>query len=177
MVIDAVFILLLIFACIKGYQRGLIVGLFSTIAFIVGIAAAIKFSAVVASKLSSDINISAKWLPVISFLLIFLIALILVNLGAKLLQKSVEMIMLGWVNRIGGIIFYLLLFSILFSIFLFYGVQLRFIKTETIQASHCYTYLKPLGPGVIGKLGIIIPFFKDMFSQLEQFFGTVSNKI
>jgi len=177
MVIDAVFVLLLVFACIKGYQRGLIVGVFSTIAFIVGIAAAIKFSTIVASKLSLGTNISAKWLPVISFILIFLIVVILVNLGARLLQKSVEMIMLGWINRIGGIVFYLLLFSILFSIFLFYSVQMRFIKAETIQASYCYTYLKPLGPGVIDKLGIIIPFFKDMFSQLEHFFGTVSNKI
>ena len=79
--------------------------------------------------------------------------------------------MLGWVNRIGGIIFYALLYSIVLSIFLFYAVQLHLIKNETITASSCYSFIKPLGPGIIDKLGIIIPFFKDMFSQLQHFFG------
>lgn len=80
------------------------------------------------------------------------------------------MVMLGWVNRIAGLILYALLYSILFSIFLFYATQLHFIKTETIAASQAYPYLQPLGPKVINSLGTVIPFFKDMFSSLEQFF-------
>jgi membrane protein required for colicin V production len=94
-----------------------------------------------------------------------------------MLQKSVEMIMLGWANRLGGIILYALLYSIVFSIFLFFAVQLHLIKNETATASLCYSYIQPLGPVVIDKLGVIIPFFKDMFSQLQHFFGAVSNKI
>jgi membrane protein required for colicin V production len=177
MAIDAFFIILIILACIKGYRKGLIVGLFSIIAFTVGLAAALKLSAVVAVKLSSNTSVSAKWLPVISFVLVFLIVLLLVQLCAKMLQKSVEMVMLGWVNRLCGIFLYALLYSIVFSIFLFYATQLHFIKNETISASRCYSFIKPLGPGVMDKLGIIIPFFKDMFNQLQHFFGTVSNKI
>ena len=177
MAIDAFFLFLMIFACIKGYQKGLIIALFSIIAFIAGLAAALKLSAIVAAKLSVSTNVSAKWLPVISFVLVFLIVVLLVNLGSKMLQKSVELVMLGWVNRIGGIIFYALLYSIVLSIFLFYAVQLHLIKNDTITASQCYSFIKPLGPGIIDKLGIIIPFFKDMFSQLQHFFDAVSNKI
>lgn len=177
MAIDAFFVIVIIFACIKGYRRGLVVALFSIIAFIAGLAAALKLSAVVAARLSSNTSVSAKWLPVISFVLIFLIVVLLVNLGAKMLQKSVEMVMLGWANRLGGIIFYTLLYSIIFSIFLFYMAQLHLIKNETISASRCYPFIKPLGPGIIDKLGSIIPFFKDMFNQLQHFFNAVSNKI
>jgi len=177
MIIDVIFALLIVFACIKGYQKGLIVGLFSIIAFIVGIAAALKLSAAVAQKLATNTSASAKWLPLISFILVFLIVVIVIHLVAKLLQKSVELIMLGWANRVGGIILYALLYCILFSVFLFYAVQLHLIKDETIQASRSYSLIKPLGPGVIDRLGIIIPFFKDMFSQLQHFFGAVSNKI
>ena len=177
MVIDVFFLFLLIFACIKGYQKGLIVALFSIIAFIAGLAAALKLSAVVAAKLSASASVLAKWLPAISFVSVFLIVVLLVHLGAKMLQKSVEMVMLGWVNRLGGIIFYALLYNIVLSIFLFYAVQLHLIKNETITASSCYSFIKPLGPGIIDKLGILIPFFKDMFSQLQHFFGAVSNKI
>ena len=177
MLIDAAFVLLIILACIKGFKKGLIVALFSIIAFIVGLAAALKLSSVVAAKLSTTINSSAKWLPVISFIAVFLIVVLLVNLAGKMLQKSVELVLLGWVNRIGGIILFALLYSIIFSIFLFYAVQLHFIKPSAIQASQCYSFLKPLGPAVIDKLGNIIPFFKDMFSRLEAFFNKVSNKI
>jgi membrane protein required for colicin V production len=177
MIIDALFAILFILACIKGYQKGLIVALFSILAFLAGLAAALKLSAVVATKLSVNEVISAKWLPVISFILVFLIVGILVSLGAKLVQKSVEMVMLGWLNRLGGIVFYILLYSIVLSIFLFYAVQLHLIKNESILTSRCYYLIKPLGPGVIDKLGIIIPFFKDMFVQLQHFFDAVSNKI
>lgn len=177
MAIDAFFALLLIFACIKGYQKGLIVALFSVLAFIAGLAAALKLSSVVAAKLSASTSVSVKWLPVISFVLVFLIVVLLVNLGAKMLQKSVELVMLGWVNRLGGIIFYALLYSIVLSIFLFYAVQLHLVKNDTMMASRCYSFIKPLGPAIIDKLGSIIPFFRDMFNQLQHFFGTVSNKI
>ena len=177
MLIDVVFVILMILACIKGFRKGLIVALFSIIAFIAGLAAALKLSSVVAVKLSTTINASAKWLPVISFIAVFLIVVLLVNLAGKLLEKSVEMLLLGWVNKLGGILLFMFLYSLIFSIFLFYAVQLQFIKPDTIKLSQCYSLIQPLGPAVIGKLGTIIPYFKDMFQQLEQFFNKVSNKI
>ena len=45
MILDLLLIVILIVAIIKGYQRGLIVGIFSFIAVIIGLAAAIKLSA------------------------------------------------------------------------------------------------------------------------------------
>jgi membrane protein required for colicin V production len=173
MFIDIVFLLLMLLACVKGYSKGLIVALFSVVGFIAGLAAALKLSAYAAEKLSGTFNTSGKWLPVISFALVFLVVVVLVHLGAKLLQKSVEMVMLGWLNRIAGILLYALLYSILFSILLFYAVQLRIISAETIQLSKAYPYLQPLGPKVMDSLGTVIPVFKDMFAQLEEFFGKV----
>jgi membrane protein required for colicin V production len=171
MIIDIIFLLLMLMACIKGYSKGLIVALFSIIGFIVGLAAALKLSAYAAEKLSSTFNTTGKWLPFISFLIVFLAVVILVNLGGKLVQKSVEMILLGWVNRIGGILLYAFLYSVLLSVFLFYAVQLHFLSAETITDSQVYGYLQPLGPKVINSLGNIVPIFKDMFGQLEEFFG------
>jgi membrane protein required for colicin V production len=173
MFIDIVFLLLILLACVKGYSKGLIIALFSIVGFIAGLAAALKLSVYASEKLSTTFNASGKWLPFISFLLVFLVVVILINLGGKLIQKSVEMLMLGWLNRLGGIVLYALLYSILFSIFLFYAVQLKIISTETITASQVYPYIRPLGPMVMDSLGKVIPVFKDMFAQLEEFFGKV----
>jgi membrane protein required for colicin V production len=177
MLIDLIFFVLIIFACIKGSRKGFIIALFSVVAFIVGLAAALKLSAVVASKLSENVNISGKWLPVIAFILVFLVVALLVNLGGRLIQKSFEIAMLGWLNRIAGILLYILIYTIIYSIFLFYGIQLHIIKEEAILSSKMYPYIQPIGPIVINKIGSIIPIFKDLFTQLEQFFGLVSNKI
>jgi membrane protein required for colicin V production len=173
MFIDIVFLLLILLACVKGYTKGLIIALFSIIGFIAGLAAALKLSVYASEKLSTTFNASGKWLPFISFILVFLVVVVLVNLGAKLIQKSVEMLMLGWLNRLGGIILYALLYSILFSIFLFYAVQLKIVSVNTVSASQVYPYIQPLGPWVMESLGKVIPAFKDMFTQLEEFFGKV----
>jgi membrane protein required for colicin V production len=177
MVIDAAFLLLMVFAVYKGFRKGLIIAVFSIIGFVVGLAAAMKLSAVVAGRLGDHISSSSRWLPLLSFIFIFLLVAILVNLGGRLLQKSFETAMLGWVNRLAGAILFILLYSFIFSIFLFYASQLHFIKPEMTGSSYFYPYIQPLGPKVIDSIGGIIPFFKDMFAELQNYFGGLSNKL
>ena len=177
MLIDIILIVVVIWAIIVGFRKGLIVGVFSVIAFIAGLAAAIKLSTVVAGYIGKAVKISDQWLPVISFAVVFIIVVLLVRLGAKMIQKSVEMAMLGWINRLAGIILYVAVYILIFSVFLFYIDQMDLIKPETKNASVSYKYIQPLGPKVIDGLGKIIPFFKGMFNDLKEFFGTVSQQV
>ncbi|MGG9970555.1 CvpA family protein [Ferruginibacter sp. SUN002] len=175
--IDILFAILMVMAIIKGYQKGLIVALFSVAAFIIGIAAAVKLSAVVAGYLQDHTSVSGKWLPVISFAVVFLGIILLVRLGAKLVERTVQMALLGWVNRIGGILLYAVLYTIIFSILLFYAEKIHLIETNTIQSSQTYPYVKPWAPKILDGFGRVIPIFKGMFAELESFFSGVSNKI
>ena len=177
MLIDIILIVVVIWAIIVGFRKGLIVGVFSVIAFIAGLAAAIKLSTVVAGYIGKAVKISDQWLPVISFAIVFIIVVLFVRLGAKMIQKSVEMAMLGWINRLAGIILYVAVYILIFSVFLFYIDQMDLIKPETKNASVSYKYIQPLGPKVIDGLGKIIPFFKGMFNDLKEFFGTVSQQV
>ena len=143
MIIDIIVVIILIWGIIKGIRQGLIVALFSVIAFIVGLAAAMKLSVVVAGYIGKNVNVSEKWLPIISFAVVFLIVVLLVRLGAKFIQKSVELALLGWVNRLGGILLYCGLYILIFSIVLFYAEQLNLVKPETIKQSVTYEYIQP----------------------------------
>lgn len=175
--IDIIFAILIIIAIIKGYQKGLVIALFSVIALIVGLAAALKLSAVVAVYLESNVNMSSKWLPVLSFALVFFAVVFIVHLGGKLIEKTFEMALLGWVNRIGGIVLYIILYTIIFSVFLFYADKMSIFEKETIAASKSYPFIHPFGPEVMDGFGKFIPLFKDTFAQLESFFTDVSDKI
>ena len=175
MIIDIVFVILIALACFKGLSKGFIMASFSALGFIIGLAAALKLSAVVAARLSVHTG-NAKWLPLLSFVLVFIAVAVLINIIGKLIQKTFETVMLGWANRLAGLVLYALLYSIIFSIFLFYAVQLRLISSETVAASIVYPYLQPMGPKVIGCLGTIIPWFRNMFSGLENFFSSAAKK-
>ena len=155
----------------------MIIGVFSFLAIIIGLAAAIKLSAVVAGYIGEAVKISDQWLPVISFAVVFIIVILLVRLGANAIQRTAEIAMLGWVNRLGGIILYVALYITVLSILIFYAQQIHLIKQPTIEKSVTYAFVQPWGPKAINVFGAIIPFFRNMFGELEQFFGGVSDKI
>ena len=177
MLIDIIFAVIMVIAILKGYQKGLIVAVFSIIAFIIGIAAALKLSTAVAGWLKDSTSISAKWLPFISFALVFIIVVLLVRVGAKLIEKTFLVALLGWVNRLGGIIFYAALYIIIFSVFLFYAEKVQLLQPSTITSSQTYSFVQPWGPKVIDGFGKVIPVFKDMFTDLGDFFGALPEKV
>ncbi|MES1214626.1 MAG: CvpA family protein [Bacteroidota bacterium] len=177
MILDIVFAVVILIAIVKGFRRGLIVGLFSLLAIVIGLAAAIKLSAVVAGYIGHAVKISDKWLPIISFAVVFIIVVLLVRLGANAIQKVAETVMLGWLNKLCGIILYVAIYITIFSVVLFYAEQLKIVKPETKEKSVTYSFVKPWGPLAINAIGSVIPYFKDMFKELEDFFGSVSQKI
>lgn len=177
MLLDIFFAILLILAIIKGYRRGLIVGLFSFVALIIGLAAAVKLSTVVAGHLGNASNIPGRWLPVISFLAVFIVVVLLIRLGANALEKTAESISLGWLNKLGGILLYIAIYITVYSVLLFYLAQLQVIRPAALEASVTYPFVQSWGPVAINSLGRVIPLFRDMFSELENFFQGLSQKI
>lgn len=176
MLIDIAFLIVMILAIFKGLRKGLILGIFSLIAFIIGIAAALKFSAIVAGYLKSNVSAPAKWLPLISFVLVFVAVVLLINIGARLIRKIMRFAMLGWLDRLGGTVLYVVIYCIIFSVFLFFGDKLFLIGHSTIESSKIYPYISPWAPKVIDNLGNVIPIFKDMFAQLQDFFAGLAKK-
>ena len=177
MLFDIIFAVVLVLAVLKGYRSGLIVGLFSLVAVIIGLAAAMKLSTVVAGYIGKAVKVSDEWLPVISFAVVFLIVILLIRLGARAIEKTVEVAMLGWVNKIGGVILFAAIYTVIFSVLLFYAEQMKLVEQETINKSVTYSFVQPWGPKAINGFGTIIPIFKDMFGELEQFFDGVAKKI
>ncbi len=176
MLIDIICIIIIIVAIFRGISKGFILGIVSFFAIMIGLAAALKLSVYVADYLKNSVIGATKWLPLISFVLVLLIVLLLVSLLARLIKKTVQLAMLGWLDSIGGIILYIAVYTIIFSIFLFYANKLMLINADVIAGSKTYPYIAPWGPKVINNIGKIIPIFKNMFTDLEAFFGGMAKK-
>jgi membrane protein required for colicin V production len=177
MLIDIVFIVLLIIAIVKGYRKGVIIAVFSLFAIIAGLAAAIKLSLVTAYWMKDAIQVGAKWLPIIAFAVVFIVVVLLVRLGASLLEKTAELVLLGWVNKVAGIVLYIALYTVMLSVILFYAEKVNLIAESTIASSTTYGFIQPWGPKAMNAIGALIPVFKDMFIQLENFFAGISATI
>lgn len=177
MSIDIFFYLIMIIAVFKGFSKGFIIGVFSFLAFIIGLAAALKLSALVAGYLENSTGASGRWLPVLSFMIVFLLVVLGVNIGARIIKKTISFAMLGWADKIGGIILYMVIYTMIFSILLFFGEKTMLISQTSMENSAVCKYVAPFGPKIIDAIGKAIPVFKDMFVELQNFFGAAGNKV
>ena len=175
--IDVLFLLFMVLAVFKGLRQGFLLAVFSAIAFIVGLAAAVKLSAALAGYLKDSAHISTRWLPVLAFVLVFLGVVLLVRGGAKLIEAALDLAMMGWLNKLAGVVLYALVYTTILSVLLFYAVQVHLISAAARSASITYPVIRPWGPVVIGGFGKLVPLFKGMFTQLEDFFGQLHNRL
>lgn len=174
MFIDGIVVGLLVLAIFKGLRKGFVLAIFSFLGLVIGLAAALKLSALVAGYLGKNISISERWLPFVAFALVFFGVVLLVRLGAKMIEGGLELAMLGWLNKLGGILFFALLYLFVCSVLLFYAVQLQLLQPEALAGSVAYPMLAPLGPKIMEGLGAMLPFFKGMFTTLAGYFEALT---
>ncbi|MGN6439015.1 MAG: CvpA family protein [Agriterribacter sp.] len=175
--VDLLFLVVIIIAIVKGAMRGIVLALFSFVGWFIGLAAALKLSALVAVYLQEHTNIDAKWLPLLSFLLVFVLVVLLVQWAGKALEGVLNLALLGWVNRLGGALLYVGMYTLVFSVVLFYADKMNFINQETLANSRVYQATAGLAPAIIEGVGALIPALKDSFHQLEDFFEGVGKKL
>ena len=175
--IDALFFIILLLAMVQGFRKGLILGIFSLVCGIIGLAAAVKFSALVAAHLKRVWQFSSRLLPVMAFVLVFLLVLLLIRLTGRILEKLLNLVLLGWLNKLGGILLFILLYLSIYSVVLFYGTKTQFISNRAMEDSHFYSMIAPLGPAVIHFVTGFIPYGRDMFAALEGFFDRIARDI
>ncbi len=177
MIIDIIIIILAVLAAIRGLRMGLIAGVCSYVALIVGLAAAMKFSAVVAEKIGTAANVAGKWVPFVCFLLIFSLVTLLIRTVSSTVQKLTETLMLGIFNRVGGVVFFVLIYLSAIAILLFYVTKMNLIAENYFEISATYPFVKVLGEHAVNALGYIVPVFKNMFHDLELFFEAAAQKV
>ena len=177
MAIDVLFIIFLLLAIFRGLRHGFIIAVVSLVAWIIGIAAAIKLSAVAASYGRTHMHLPPRWLPVLAFFLVFLVVVLGLHAIAKLIEKAVDLAMMGWLNKLIGVLLYAFLYITTLSVMLFYAVQIHLISSHTLSASVTYPYIRPWGRVVIDEFGKFVPWFEGMFAQLEDFFGQIGEKL
>lgn len=101
---DILIIVILGYSLVRGLFRGLVKELSSIIGVLGGFYAAYTYYPVVAGLLSRLIH-DLSYLNILSFLIIFCGVLIIVGVLGVIIKYLLNIAFLGWIDRIGGVIF------------------------------------------------------------------------
>jgi len=155
-VLDIIIGLLLLYGLYKGIKNGLFVELASLIALVAGLYGAIHFSYIVGEYLSKNMEWNERHMNTASFLITFLIIVLVVNMAGRLLTKIADFAMLGILNKIAGGIFGALKVAVILGALLIFfdrtNNQLGFVKQESINESKLYMPVKEIGALVFSKV-------------------------
>lgn len=146
--IDIILMVPIIWFVYQGFRKGFIIELASLVALILGIYAALYFSAYAANFLANNIEMDPKYVPVVSFIITFIVIVFLVFSIGKLLEKVINMIALGFVNKMMGGVFGLLKGAVMISIVIMIITHFNadFISPEKKTRSMLYTPIEGIAP-------------------------------
>lgn len=150
--IDIVLGILLILAAISGFKKGLIAEVASLAALILGIWGAIEFSYITSDFLVENFDMHTKHLNIISFVVTFIVIVILVHIVGNTVNKLAETVMLGFVNKLAGLVFGILrsalVLSILLVLFNKIDDDIHILPEKTKQESRMYEPIRSFAPSI-----------------------------
>lgn len=174
MALDIIAITLIVICFIRGYMKGIIVAAFSVIAVVLGIICALKLSERLATWLLQHNYVTSGWAQFVSYLLLFVGVVLAVRLLAALIEKSMETVMLGWINKSLGGLLYVFVGIVAWSTLLWLGDKMTLVSEQQKEKSKTYTYISPVAPRVAAQVGVLWPMSQKVFYDLEAFFEQVN---
>ncbi len=156
--LDLLLLIPLLFFGWTGYRKGFIIEISTLAALILGLYFAFYFSDLTANFLISYIHIDQKYLAVVSFVVTFIAVVIVVLAIGKVVEKFINILMLGFINKLGGALFGILKGALYLSILIFiinyFDSGRNIIKREAVAKSVLYAPIASLAPMLYSHLDL-----------------------
>lgn len=160
-ILDIALLVCLIPALIQGLRKGFIAQVVAIISLVLGGWLAYHFSSVVTGWLEQWLDISGPALGILSFILIFVVVITVLFLLGKVLEASVKIILLGWLNKLLGLVFalfkYALVIGLLIILFDSINGKFDFVSESYLESSFMYSGLRSVSYAVF-------PYLKSLFA-------------
>lgn len=147
-ILDIIILICFIPALVQGLRKGFIAQVIAIISIILGIFLSFQFSTIVSGWLSQYIEGSEQVLKLISFALILIAAIAGLAAIGKLIEGMLKIVMLGWLNKLLGVLFAFLKCSLVVGLVIMAFNSLNstfhFIEEAELAKSTLYPPLKEL---------------------------------
>ena len=157
--LDIILLICFIPGIIRGISKGFLEQALALAGVVLSVWAAFRFSTLVSTWLKPYLDVSETTLNVISFALILVAITLVVFLVAKLLTKVAELAMLGWLDKLLGLVFALAVNALVIGVFIimFDTLNQKFglVKPEVLDGSVVYTTLRDV-------CYLVFPYLKEL---------------
>lgn len=144
--LDILFLIILAIGLIRGASRGLVMELSGLLGLIVSIFVAKNYSEVLMGKFFTFFGIQAEVSYFISFIIVLLLSLVVIHFLAILISRFIKLVMLDWLNKLGGAVFsgikYLLILGAILYAFERMNNVVQLVEKEEIAKSKLYSPIK-----------------------------------
>ncbi|MFV0522342.1 MAG: CvpA family protein [Mangrovibacterium sp.] len=149
---------LLILAAIRGFFKGFLHEVLSLVGCFVALWLSLTFSDDVAPFLIEKLSLSVGYSNAIAFVVIFVLVIILVRLLSFGLTKLASALLLGFVNRLLGLLFGVckmaLFLSILLNLISYLDNKESYVSHQFKEESTCYRPIESIVPKTMSVLGL-----------------------
>jgi membrane protein required for colicin V production len=154
--IDLIIVILVILSVISGFSNGLVKEVASLVGLVLGIWGAIKFSTFTAAKLYDWFDLTGQYVGIIAFIITFIAIVILIHFVGMIADKIVDIVQLGFLNRLLGMVFgaikNILILSVIFTIFNAIDSRRHFLP-ESVEQSRFYKPISDIVPSIFPVIG------------------------
>jgi membrane protein required for colicin V production len=167
--LDIILLVILGFGAFAGFRKGFVMEVVSILALIIAVIGSFKLLQQGMTFMQDNFELSGRLLPYLTFMILFIIIIILVNLAGKGLKKMLDMTLLGSFDNIAGAIIGIFkwAFGLSVLIWIFNYFQINPIE-KYVEEAVVYPMVASFAPTVVDYISVIIPFAKDMFSTIEE---------
>ncbi len=103
--LDFILLVPILIGAWKGFKKGFIIEIFTLLALFAGIYGAIHFTDYIAEILKENLSMDSEYLPVIAFIVTFLLVGAMVYFLGKMLEKAISLVALSTANKFAGLLF------------------------------------------------------------------------
>lgn len=135
---------------VMGYRRGFVRQVLELAGLLGALLLGIFFASFAATFMAGKLNIPYTPALVVSFLVVFLVALLLFRFIAVAMQRVIGWTMLGWVDRLTGSLLGLLVGMIVASVLIWFvlAMPLPAVVRSGIERSQMSIFLQPVAPRI-----------------------------
>ena len=151
--LDIVLAIPIFWGLYKGLTNGFIMEVARLVALIAGVYLAVRFAQELSEYIYKNTDFTNEFLPIISFAIIFVGVVLLVHFFAKVIEKLVKAVTLGWANKAAGGAFGIFRFTFTLSIIIMmltrFSLLKEFNKGELAKESFLYQPVTKLAPFIL----------------------------
>lgn len=163
--LDIVLLIIYVLAIFAGIRKGFVAQTVGLASIFISAYCAYLFADKVSKWLAQWIHVSPQALYIISFIIVIILAVALLNLGANVLTNLLKNLTLGWLNSVLGVVMAMinttLILGVIFMVFNSFNTTLFHFDTPASNDSVVYQFIRKV--------------CETVFPAIQNFFTNLSN--